>query len=849
MAVQRMPRAELEPRPGDWPLTNEQILRLSLFSSLKRKPSLERFPGAVAVRTFHAGETICWQGEPGWTAFYVLTTEDVLTLRQEQLLRGHGDRLRLSSDIGHLRRRIAEDGPQEQTAWRIVGTVHVATPRSRSPRDRLLRLARASGRPVPGLPVYGLESGTLYVPVDGPATCSYDTMRGALYEGELFGEASCTYRTPRPGTVVATRDCYVLEILRNILDQLYKEPGFRELADGGHERREAIGWRKLSLLADLTDSQFEAIAGELRLVRAEPGAVVCDEFEPADAVHVVRNGLVRVSRNVSSLVPEDAIRDWPKLLQSLGPKASGPLARLRQLIDGYTPVVVGDQRAILRALNCVLTHANLLDDTALSPLANSIAGTELAASLARRQDAKKRGKAWPDREARRCHRLLIETLFPNVFRPVAEQGGLETTISYCGPGEWFGEEAVLANGTHEATFAAHGHPHDEGMAELVRIPAEVFAWMLDVSPGLRLRVEEEAKRRREEAMRRMLEPVWQDSEPVQASREFEELGLIQGQRLMLIDLDRCTRCNECVKACVASHSDGIARLALDGPRLGKYLVPMTCRSCLDPVCLIGCPVGSIHRGSDRQIVIEDWCIGCGLCAEKCPYGSIQMQDLGVIAESSGWRYAPGETVKEERWKQPGFRDDRWLLGEAPLRYDRTLLEELRSKVSEKPSGVVFFRHAFQLLPSADGVRHRMEITSKGTKLAVFVNGVAAEPEAAPRQGRATYSLEKSGEGPVLRPGVNVIAVSVELPGAVPNGEVLLGARLDEVKRPRVPANVSAEVAEEVTEKQVTNRAVTCDLCSSIPGQGPACVRVCPHEAAMRVEARKEFPPVFAGGRG
>jgi Fe-S-cluster-containing hydrogenase component 2 len=40
--------------------------------------------------------------------------------------------------------------------------------------------------------------------------------------------------------------------------------------------------------------------------------------------------------------------------------------------------------------------------------------------------------------------------------------------------------------------------------------------------------------------------------------------------------------------------------------------------------MVGCPVDSIHRGKHLQIVIEDHCIGCGLCAENCPYGSIFM---------------------------------------------------------------------------------------------------------------------------------------------------------------------------------------------------------------------------------
>jgi Fe-S-cluster-containing hydrogenase component 2 len=109
--------------------------------------------------------------------------------------------------------------------------------------------------------------------------------------------------------------------------------------------------------------------------------------------------------------------------------------------------------------------------------------------------------------------------------------------------------------------------------------------------------------------------------------EFEELGLVQGQRLMLIDLDRCTRCGECVKACVAVHDDGHSRLFLDGPRFGDYLAPISCRKCLDPVCMIGCPVGAIHRGDVGEIRIRDWCIGCSLCERQCPYGSIQMSEL------------------------------------------------------------------------------------------------------------------------------------------------------------------------------------------------------------------------------
>ena len=107
---------------------------------------------------------------------------------------------------------------------------------------------------------------------------------------------------------------------------------------------------------------------------------------------------------------------------------------------------------------------------------------------------------------------------------------------------------------------------------------------------------------------------------------FLEQELMQGQNLLLIDLDKCTRCDECVKACVATHDDGVTRLIRDGLRFDKYLVPTSCRACMDPLCMTRCPVGSIRRKETLDIVIEDWCIGCGNCATDCPYGNINVVD-------------------------------------------------------------------------------------------------------------------------------------------------------------------------------------------------------------------------------
>jgi len=111
--------------------------------------------------------------------------------------------------------------------------------------------------------------------------------------------------------------------------------------------------------------------------------------------------------------------------------------------------------------------------------------------------------------------------------------------------------------------------------------------------------------------------------------ETTRLGLYQGQKLLVLDLERCTRCDECTRGCADSHGDGYSRLLREGLRFDRFLVAASCRSCHKPYCLEGCPVDAIHRkGKHLEVVIDNHCIGCGLCEKGCPYGAIQMTTPG-----------------------------------------------------------------------------------------------------------------------------------------------------------------------------------------------------------------------------
>jgi CRP-like cAMP-binding protein/Fe-S-cluster-containing hydrogenase component 2 len=249
---------------------------------------------------------------------------------------------------------------------------------------------------------------------------------------------------------------------------------------------------------------------------------------------------------------------------------------------------------------------------------------------------------------------------------VAAAGG-ERVIEYLHRGEFFGEMALLAmlNGdpvpARTATCRAWSHPVSplyRGAAskvELVRISPELFIKTVEANPRIKGRLEQLAGRRRRENLDRNVPAPVTDAT---RSPQVESMGLTQGQNLMLIDLARCTRCDQCVDACVAAHEDGLPRLIREGPRLDGFLVPASCRMCMDPVCMVGCPVGSIRRAEDKHIFIEDWCVGCEKCAKQCPYGSIQMHAIESADKDVSLRVIGALERYDLRKQAEGYGDQR-----------------------------------------------------------------------------------------------------------------------------------------------------------------------------------------------
>jgi len=123
-----------------------------------------------------------------------------------------------------------------------------------------------------------------------------------------------------------------------------------------------------------------------------------------------------------------------------------------------------------------------------------------------------------------------------------------------------------------------------------------------------------------------------------------ERRFINGPQAMVIDLDRCTRCDDCVRACAATH-DNNPRFIRHGHQHGSNMIAHACMHCVDPVCMIGCPTGAIGRDRETGTVqINDLtCIGCSTCANSCPYDNIRMTEV---------RDPSGAIVLDETTQQP-----------------------------------------------------------------------------------------------------------------------------------------------------------------------------------------------------
>jgi CRP-like cAMP-binding protein/Fe-S-cluster-containing dehydrogenase component len=219
---------------------------------------------------------------------------------------------------------------------------------------------------------------------------------------------------------------------------------------------------------------------------------------------------------------------------------------------------------------------------------------------------------------------LVRTGFVKVIEDRPEG---EVVLAYLGRGGCFGEAGLLDGGSRTATVVALE------TTDLVRVRDHDFEEVVRRFPEVRHSLAGAAEGIRGKNGQQFVRSVSSTRTDL-PFRNFLNQGLMEANSVLLLDLEKCTRCDACVRACADAH-DGVTRLVREGLRFDKYLVATSCRQCRDPLCMVGCPVGAIRRRRSLEVVIEDWCIGCGLCAENCPYGSISMHPVAAQERDRG----------------------------------------------------------------------------------------------------------------------------------------------------------------------------------------------------------------------
>jgi CRP-like cAMP-binding protein/thioredoxin reductase/Fe-S-cluster-containing hydrogenase component 2 len=370
----------------------------------------------------------------------------------------------------------------------------------------------------------------------------------------------------------------------------------------------------LPLFEECSDPQFRELVIESKVHKFKPGAVVFKVNDYTDSIYSVVNGSVAVQLpgNRKFIIRAGAFFGEMSLL-------SGRRRSATILMEDEGVLLETPRKQILKLINSVPSVKKKIDnhfmrrvlETKIFPEVDPVFINDLVEKATTKNFRK--GDALVKEGEIGDVLYVIRKGSVKVSR--RDDSGNDIPQTYLPAGNYVGEMALLSEEDLPRTATVSAAVP----VETIIIQKSDFRALLTKSPELERRVK---KMSEEKAIENMT--AQRDAKSAGMLDFMVSQGVTDAENVLVIDSDLCIGCDNCEAACAATHG-GYSRLdRKGGTSFASIQVPISCRHCENPLCMLDCPPDALTRMPNGEVVIRDSCIGCGNCVRNCPYGVIQM---------------------------------------------------------------------------------------------------------------------------------------------------------------------------------------------------------------------------------
>ncbi|NDC38971.1 MAG: cyclic nucleotide-binding protein, partial [Proteobacteria bacterium] len=344
-------------------------------------------------------------------------------------------------------------------------------------------------------------------------------------------------------------------------------------------------WSKLPLFKELSESQFRELIIDSTVHQKDVGQVVFERNDYTDTFWSVVSGSVEIEvpGKPSIVISEGNFFGELGLLSGRRRTATVRVREKGILLES-------PRKQLLKLNNAVASVKQALDSTFITRALQTSVFPDASGQFLSQIAAKakmfraKKGEVL-FREGDPGDKLFV---IRKGSVKVSRKGpkGTEVAQTYIAAGNMVGEMSLLSEETRprSATVTA------AVPVEAIILEKTDFLALLAGNPETKKRVHQLA---REREVQNLTE---NQNEYVGRMLDFAMAeGITDADNFLLIDSDLCVGCDNCEKACAATHQ-GFSRLDRKGGKtLASLQIPVSCRHCENPLCMLDCPPDALTR--------------------------------------------------------------------------------------------------------------------------------------------------------------------------------------------------------------------------------------------------------------